>query len=196
MIESFFVNQLRIKIYQDEFSESPREFCNVGKMICFHGKYDLGDENPKCSPDEYIYEIMRDRESFVANKNLPDQIQVQDVEKYINKHFYFLPVYLYDHSGLSISTSPFSCPWDSGQIGFIYAPRESLESEDILKCLEEEVKLYNQFLAGDVYFYSIEDEDGNILDSCSGFYEFENCKSEAIESAKTISNTVLIGGNL
>ena len=35
-----------------------------------------------------------------------------------------LPVYLYDHSGIRISTSPFSCPWDSGQVGVIYCTKK------------------------------------------------------------------------
>ena len=32
-----------------------------------------------------------------------------------------LPLYLYDHSGITMNTCGFSCPWDSGQVGWIYA---------------------------------------------------------------------------
>jgi hypothetical protein len=35
-----------------------------------------------------------------------------------------MPVYAYVHSGATISTSPFSCPWDSGQSGFVYVTRK------------------------------------------------------------------------
>lgn len=31
-----------------------------------------------------------------------------------------LPLYLYDHSGITMNTCGFSCPWDSGQVGWIY----------------------------------------------------------------------------
>jgi hypothetical protein len=37
-----------------------------------------------------------------------------------------LPLYLYDHSGLTISTSPFSCRWDSGQVGYIHTTFEQV----------------------------------------------------------------------
>jgi hypothetical protein len=40
-----------------------------------------------------------------------------------------LPVYLYDHSGLTINTTGFTCPWDSGQIGWIYASHEQVKAE-------------------------------------------------------------------
>ena len=33
-----------INIYQDENSESPREWDNAGTMICSHSRYNLGDE--------------------------------------------------------------------------------------------------------------------------------------------------------
>ena len=31
-----------------------------------------------------------------------------------------LPVFMYDHSGITINTTGFSCRWDSGQVGIIY----------------------------------------------------------------------------
>jgi hypothetical protein len=35
-------------------------------------------------------------------------------------------LYLYDHGGITISTGPFSCPRDSGQVGFIYASHKQI----------------------------------------------------------------------
>ena len=34
-----------LKIHLDEFPESPREWDNVSRMVCLHGRYKLGDEN-------------------------------------------------------------------------------------------------------------------------------------------------------
>jgi hypothetical protein len=39
-----------------------------------------------------------------------------------------LPLYLYDHGGITISCSPFSCPWDSGQVGWIYADYDMIKN--------------------------------------------------------------------
>ena len=36
--------------------------------------------------------------------------------------------------------------------------------------MEGEVETFNQYLNNDVYGFTIEDEDGNVIDSCGGFY--------------------------
>jgi hypothetical protein len=98
-----------------------------------------------------------------------------------------LPLYLYDHSGITISTRPFSCPWDSGQVGFIYCTHEKIRQEydlnpgpiphetieRVVAQLEQEVRTYDQFLRGKVYGFVVEDQDGESLDSMWGFYQNE-----------------------
>ena len=44
--------------------------------------------------------------------------------KVISQKYLMLPLYLYDHSGITMNTTGFSCPWDSGQVGWIYAFKE------------------------------------------------------------------------
>ena len=51
-----------------------------------------------------------------------------------------MPVYAYVHSGATISTSPFSCPWDSGQSGFVYVTREGAVAGWGKKLLTAEVR--------------------------------------------------------
>ena len=51
-----------------------------------------------------------------------------------------MPVYAYVHSGATISTSPFSCPWDSGQSGFVYVTREDAVAGWGKKLLTAEVR--------------------------------------------------------
>ena len=44
--------------------------------------------------------------------------------------FRSLPLYLYDHGGITMSTNPFSCPWDDGgQVGWIYASKQKFIDE-------------------------------------------------------------------
>ena len=81
-------NGMTIKIYADELAESPREWDNLGKMCCFHKRYNLGDKHTM-TVDE-VQELVQ-REDVIA-----------------------LPLYLYDHSGITMNTTGFSCPWDSG----------------------------------------------------------------------------------
>lgn len=52
-----------------------------------------------------------------------------------------------------------------------------IEYKDVtVEALEGNFELFTQWAWGDVYFYLVEDEDGDVLDSCSGFYgtDFKN----------------------
>lgn len=167
------VKTYTLKVMNDEICESPRTFCeNLGVMVCFHGRYSLGDKHDINSDD---YDGWDDMEKYITGKLDTSVI---------------LPLYLYDHSGITISTSPFSCRWDSGQIGFIYVTKENVRKEynvkritksireKVIEVLEGEVKDYDQYLTGDVYRYEIEDEDGDVVDSCGGYYDKDECQSD------------------
>jgi hypothetical protein len=133
---------------------------------------------------------MHDRESTLG-RSVPDELNPDNIRQYIDKHYHVLPLYLLDHSGLSISTGGFACPWDSGQVGWIYMSKETAAKErisDPLACLRAEVAEYDQYLTGDVWGYRIADADGHELDSCWGFYGSDHCKEQATESAQAIAS--------
>jgi rubrerythrin len=117
---------------------------------------------------------------------------VGELESAIQKHYrtdVILPIYMYDHSGITISTKPFSCPWDSGQVGFIVVDRNNMKKtmgysritekrkKALLTRLETEVKMYDDYLCGEVCGYNIEGPE--IDDSCLGFYSSEEALTEA-----------------
>lgn len=157
------MSNYRLEISQDLDTESPRERDNLGTMVCFHRNYLLGDKHSYQSRD------------FNGWDDLEKQIEKDHGPSLI------LPLYLFDHSGLSISTSPFSCRWDSGQIGFIFVSKENIRKEygkkivskklreTAIGYLENEVKTYDQYLTGDVYGFQLFRDDEEI-DSCWGFY--------------------------
>lgn len=104
------------------------------------------------------------------------------------KGFILLPLYLYDHSGITISTSPFNCPWDSGQVGWIYCTPKRLQEEfgDITetnmkqanRLIEEEIKAYDAYLRGECYGYCLY-LGMREIDSCWGFLgAIENIKND------------------
>ena len=107
-----------------------------------------------------------------------------------------LPLYLYDHSGITMNTSGFSCGWDSGRVGTIVVDRATIRKEfntkrvtaklknQILKQLKSEVEVYDKYISGKVYSYSIEDMFGNVFDSCSGYYGLD----ETIQVVKNVLN--------
>jgi hypothetical protein len=156
---------LQIEIHRDEDEEGPREWDNFGTMYCFHRRYNLGDKH---------------------------DLSIEEVQELAKCDFNeALPLYLYDHSGITMSTSPFSCPWDSGQVGWIVVTEEQMMKEFGIKKLTKEhrekarqimrgeVEVYDQFLTGDVWGYVIEDEDGEHIDSLWSMYGYDYCLAGA-----------------
>lgn len=133
----------RVTIHYDQDPINPRENCNVGTMACWHRRHQLGDVQPLESVSEYKAE-------------LPDNAVI-------------LPVYIYEHGGMAISTSPFSCLWDSGQLGIIWAvPTDGMDADTVRAVLEAEVEQYYRYLQGMVYGFRTHDDGEE--DSCWGFY--------------------------
>ena len=172
----------RIKIIQDTNPESPREWDNLGTMVCFHGRYDLGDKH---------------------NYNFNDFSSWEEQRKVISKNedvCVILPLYLYDHSGITMNTTGFSCGWDSSQVGWIFVSKEKVRKdynvkrinkelvEKVTKVLVGEVETYDQYLIGDVYGYEIYEvntcdlgcEHETLIDSCWGYYGEDDCMTEAM----------------
>ncbi len=185
MISSFAIGRYAVKIYQDGDGESPRDWDNLGRMVCFHRRYELGDRHNLSSADFGNW---------------------AEVEEYLIHEmgaFLIFPLYLYDHSGLHMKIGSFSgrlpaghAEFDSGQVGFIYCTKQAILdnwgykrvtgplTERARQLLVAEVEEYDQYLAGDVYGYVVEDEDGEHVDSCGGFYGYDYCNEEARKAAE------------
>ena len=114
-----------------------------------------------------------------------DALTIDDLKELLaeRKDTVILPLYLYDHSGLAMSTGSFigravHAEWDSGQVGYIYADRDSIRkeydavtAETVRKAesvLEGEVKEYDLYLRGECYGYRLF-KDGEEEDACWGF---------------------------
>jgi hypothetical protein len=156
-----------IKVEQDTDPESPRECDNLGTMVCFHNRYILGDKH-----DFDIDEL----KEFVARKDVIS-----------------LPLYLYDHSGVWMRTNrsyPFNCPWDSGQVGYIYVTKYQLRKEysvkritkDIINkainVMVQEVEMYSQYISGNVWGFCIENPEGEMVESVWGYYDIDEMIAE------------------
>jgi len=187
-IEVLDIDGFKVKIFHDSAPQSPREWDNLGTMVCWHRKYCLGDEQRTDSVEDWMKEI-------ICNLTGEDY---DDPSEAFSKLFISLPLYLYDHSGITMSTGPFSCPWDSGQVGYIYVSTEKVKKEygwkhminsrqeKIEQHLKYEVEVYDQFLRGDIYGYRIEDADGIETDSCWGYFGSDHEKSGLLENVRNV----------
>lgn len=172
-----------IEIYLDDEPDSPRNWSNVGTMVCWHRGYDLGDRGL----------TDQEREALERGGNL------EVLSRYLqitHGATVVIPLGLLDHSGLTMyagggSHWSDSAGWDSGTVGFIFDTPEGREEcgtplELIEDVLLEEIKTYNQYLRGDVYGYIVA-RDTPDAESCWGYYGFEYCKEEAQTIAEIIA---------
>ena len=172
-------NGYHINIYYDDDAGSPRKmFDNLGTLYTAHRRY-----RPEKEFDEH-FDIDKVFDGRIGN------FQGSFLKEYIA-----LPVYLYEHSGTTVSTSPCSCPGDSGFFGIIAVPLDKVRREygwknitverrkRIEEYLQGEIKTLDDYYTGEVFGYCItpEDDDSNELDSCWGFYGTDSLKEMEAE---------------
>ena len=225
-------------VSEDDMPSNPRtDYDNLGKMVCWHRHYQLGDQHKFDEPRDFLTQMLF--QMYASNaKTIYDYIKAgkaseaklqynrsnrewelwenwSSSEKWYKTSSYpaalkggdipcwflddclsalknsemislleqsgqivLMPLYLYDHSGITMSTSPFSCPWDSGQVGWIYADREMIEKEyggltpetigAARERIENEVQTYDYYLTDQCYGFQLFEGDMEI-DSCWGF---------------------------
>lgn len=220
MQDTILAHGYAITLKIDELPDNPRVAwdSNAGIMACSHRRYTLGDKDgwydlkaavrshDKFNPEWEEYYVPGPDGEDVDN---PDYIDLDDKQALIDTAgklgMVILPLYLMDHSGISMSTGDYGDPWDSGMVGVIFCPPDVVRREwgdgpdahgKALKCLETEVETYSAYLEGDVWgfiisLYVVDDsEDGYTvteeLESCWGFYGFEYAKREALDTAKSL----------
>lgn len=165
-IESERRGPITIRYYHDPDCASPREDDNVGTIAAWHRRHTLGDEQPKDSPIEF-------RAALPAGSVI-------------------LPVYLYEHSGLALNTTGFHCPWDSGQVGWIYTTPEKIRAagwnpdsaDDRAKVegvLRAEVDEYATWLNGECYGFTLAGDAGGERAAFWGFIGLDACREGAAE---------------
>ena len=223
---------------------NPREECdNLGTMMCWHRRYNLGDGHDYSEPRDFLQQLLYDecsspdyeygkpvydfiKNGHSENARLAYNRSLREWELLENQHWssnsdwyvsssypasqkgeavpnwfldeclsalktselmklieqtecaVILPLFLYDHSGITMNTSGFSCPWDAGQVGWIYASREDIKEEfgevtpetleKTKEILQSEVKEYDYYLTGQCYGFKLY-QGAEEIDSCWGF---------------------------
>jgi hypothetical protein len=157
----------KLTIAHDDYPDNPREWGNPCTMWCSHSRYNLGDKQISTAEDDVLADI---------------------------DHVVALPLYLYDHSGITMSTTPFTCRWDSGQVGWITMTKGQILStfggkrvtkrkrEQAIVLMKEEVDIYDCYITGEVYSYVITDADDEVVESCGGYYGRQYAEQDGAEA--------------
>ena len=155
----------KIEVVDDTWDECPRENSDyLSKMVIHYKGYILPCE---------------------------DDLTEEEMQEILNSEdFFALPLFIYEHGGLALSTSS-QCQWDSSCVGIIYLSIDTVQQngiEDPMKLLNDEIQEYDDYLKGNVfgiiisekyknitipYYQNIADKicnsDWEEIDSCYGF---------------------------
>lgn len=157
------------------------------ELIDVYETYSWNTPVGSSEPEECLaYEGIR-KESLY--EYIEDDLTIYNCQQLLEPYLEWLPLWLYDHSGITMScgtrTYPYNDAWDSGCVGWIIMTKETALRERIGCCnesnwrekaiadMEAEVALYDQYLTGDVYGYTLlKEEDGEWVEQESvwGFY--------------------------
>ena len=193
-----------LEIGYDECSDNPREWdSEFSTMLCGHHRYTLGEERLTGKYDSMKEEVQHyivshnclEFERLVNSQGFKEEeleeLQAWNdeetdscniVEEFISTHFVVLPVYMYEHSGIALSTGPFNCRWDSGSLGVIFTkitPQSCPESVE--EDMKRQVEDYSNYVNGDVFQWSIRDSDGDFVESCGGYLgDTDYCEEDGL----------------
>ena len=175
-IETIEHNGFTIEIHPDFDPMNPRKECdNLGTFWTQERRYNSPDDMPCASIAESVAKEFGGKASF-------------------RRDCLFLAVWKYEHSGVAYraaESNPYHCPWDSGQVGYIFARKADIRKEygvaritaaireKALNVLKGEVEAYSKYANGEAYGYIVKDETGETVDSCRGFDDMEYCIEEA-----------------
>ena len=75
-----------IKIYHDPDAESPREWSNLGTLICWHRRYRLGDSHRFDSPEVFLRDL--------AGASAQSDLSMEQLRERAERKAIILPVFL------------------------------------------------------------------------------------------------------
>ena len=151
--------------------------------------YDDTPENPRSDwdHDSEFYMNPNPRRINPENKDLDDLMErydccsIKELCDKIDKDYIWTKVYIYEHSGISLSTTPFNDPWDSALFGILVVEKDKVRKQRNVKRISKKIKeeeegylvaqveTFGAYLNGDVYGFHIF-KDGELIDACSGYY--------------------------
>lgn len=166
----------KLVINYDENSESPREWSNLGYFITVDSQYTSPDDN-----NGTIYNIVKQTGNEASSidehiKLIKKEIKEQTGEKVIAIY----PINKYEHSGVVYRMGT-AHGFDYSNNGF-YIITDKTQKETGTKkkhfeeAIKQELEVYTKWVNGEVYQFCLYDDNGEIIDSCGGFFSINEIK--------------------
>lgn len=166
--QTFKVGRLTVYLSRDEDAQSPRE-----------------------DRDTNLFLVANHRHFYVpppGMKQCPNSAK-EVVDMYKKTHWIF-PLEAYIHSGVTLALSgEGNFPdrkWDVSQLGMVFAAKSEWRmNKSAHRAAFSLIETWNQYLSGDVWYWEIlDDENGEVLESCGGCFGEEYARKMATDCAK------------
>jgi hypothetical protein len=162
-------NEYTLTVEQDEYAEDPREWDNLCTMVCWHSRYSLGDKHNFNDEWDFLQDLCEELLGM-EYEDCEDMTKKEMFQKLVDSGKIIIkPINIYDHSGITVSTSngyPYNDRWDGGWVGFIYVTKDRIFKEccNITeenwkeradRYIEGEMETYDMYVRGEVYQFSL-----------------------------------------
>lgn len=172
-LKTFKKGSYILEVFYSHMPDNPRHYQDTTKLILFHKRYDLGDVHDYKHGDYLDWGQM---EVDIIKKEEPGLI---------------LPVYMYEHGAVSLSTSSFNDRWDSGQVGFVimdWRTFKGMNEEQALTEIEGQLKDYASYINGEVCYYQISEvltcnlgcQHKQYVTEAGDYYDFDLCYNDGL----------------
>lgn len=142
----------------------------------------LGNSEP-----DWPYNSVENDPRWVADA-IRENLSIPQCQSLLYPYLVSLPLWVYEHGGITMSCGdrsyPYNDRWDSSCAGWIVMSKDSVMDNltateenwrtKAIECMRGEVELYDHWLTGNVYGYTLMEEtapdEWTEVDSCWGFY--------------------------
>jgi hypothetical protein len=135
----------------------------------------------------------------IANGGRYEDDSINDEAKDYLKKYHVFGLEAYIHSGVSLSLSrQGNFPdrqWDVSQIGLVFVAKTEVrtraKAEKLARSL---ISTWNDYLSGAVYGFHLENKQGEVIDSCWGYYGDYDAKGGLLDEVKATVDKMTSNG--
>lgn len=173
------ITKNKLVIEHDDYSSSPREWSNLGYFITCDRNYHSPDRN------ETIEGVVKRTGEEAGSQAEHIEMIKKEMEENGERVLAIYPVVKYEHSGIVYRLGTMH-GFDYSNNGFYIITEKTAkelgtDEKDFEKVIKQELEVYNQYANGEVYQFCLYDNDGEIEDSCGGFYNIEDIREHLPE---------------